>query len=525
MIHKNTINKTNPEIETGKLITNQVDKITPIKLSEIQFGYDIWTFELYKNQYVLKGIYRDGILSKLISLGYFKRVRENGTYYFIKEIENIITQVEQFKIKDDTLLYVQGISSDLNFKYNGHDVKVKKEKLRETFLRQSHLILNPSYLEHLPTHNKALLRDSKANSYIPFLNKILKIDKSGIKAMGYNELVDSCVWKNHIIQRNFELNENYQSCHFNKFLKNVTNDDSERYKSIISAIGYLLRDYQSPKNAQAVLLYDETITDFDNPQGGTGKGLLVQGLKQIRKVVTIDGKKLNLEDRFRWQDIDEQTQIIVIDDPKPSLDFSAFHSCLTEGWSIEKKNQPQFSIKPGDSPKLLIATNSIVKGEGTTNKRRQHIVEFSDHYQKLIINGNEEPIIIEHGCSFFDKEEWCEAEWNLFDNLMVNALSKYFQNGLYTYKLKNVAQNKLIQSTNIDFSDWAIDQSFELDKQYLTNEFYTEFQSTYYGENKDFHQRKFTNWLKKFAELKNWDMKIKRSNGNSIFTFNSRLVS
>ncbi|MBK8364513.1 MAG: hypothetical protein IPL24_12870 [Bacteroidetes bacterium] len=162
--------------------------------------------------------------------------------------------------------------------------------MRETFLRQSHLIFNSNYLEHLPTQSKRILRDNKANSYIPFLNTILQVTKTGITLISYFELKDTCIWENHIIKSDFILNNNFETCHFNIFLKNVTNHDPERYKSIISTIGYLLHNYQSPKNAQAVIFYDETITDFENPQGGTGKGLFVQGLKQIRNV-TIDGKK------------------------------------------------------------------------------------------------------------------------------------------------------------------------------------------------------------------------------------------
>lgn len=130
---------------------------------------------------------------------------------------------------------------------------------------------------------------------------------------------------------------------------------------------------------------------------------------------------------------------------------------------------------------MLISTNSIVKGEGSTNKRRQHIIEFSNYYQKFIINGLEEPIIQEHGCLFFDKEDWLEEEWNMFYNLMISGLTLYFQIGLHSYELKNVDQNKLIQSTNNDFNEWSTNQNFELNNQYLTTELYNDFQSTYYG--------------------------------------------
>jgi hypothetical protein len=38
-------------------------------------------------------------------------------------------------------------------------------------------------------------------------------------------------------------------------------------------------------------------------------------------------------------------QVVWIDDIKPDFDFSLLHSNLTDGWTIERKNLPQFLMQ------------------------------------------------------------------------------------------------------------------------------------------------------------------------------------
>src|SRR5439155_25720777 len=121
----------------------------------------------------------------------------------------------------------------------------------------------------------------------------------------------------------------------------------------------------------------------------------------------------------------DSTQVVWLDDARPELGFETFHSCLTDGWSIEKKFKDQFFIEPEDSPKLLITCNTILKGEGTTNKRRQFIIEFSNHYSRNIKQGNEEPIKTEHGCTFFAQDDWKPQEWNQFFFFMLDCTRQY----------------------------------------------------------------------------------------------------
>ncbi len=491
-------------------------------ISEREFAFDIWLimFDKKFSDYTIS-LYRYGIICKLESKGFYKRYRGNNSYILIREIDNIICEVEQSILKDDMFSEVKAISKTIEVDCNGHSAPLSAENLRETFLKQSHLIFNDNFLEHLKTHSKPILRDTKDISYYFFTNTIVVVKKSCFEFLEYNMINNQCIWDTQIIDHELKYNSENKDCHFSKFISNVSNNECDRLNAFISSIGYLLHNYSDPSRGQAVIAYDEEITNLKNPMGGTGKGLLANGIKQMRNVAKIDGKKFDPNDRFKYQDISESTQVVWLDDVKPDLGFETFHSVLTDGWSIEKKYKAQFFIKPEDSPKMLICSNAILNGNGTTNKRRQLIIEFSNHYSKQIKFGNEEPIKKEHGCLFFDNNDWDLQEWNMFFSFMLDCVRNYLLNGIQNYQYKGLNKNKLIQSTNEDFCNWVEEQNFEAKTHYDTAIKFEDFRDTYYSSESDFKQRGFTNWLKIFAESKDWKFIAKTNNGKQIFSFSS----
>ena len=407
----------------------------------------------------------------------------------------------------------------IEFDFDGHRVSVQIEKLRETYLNQHHLIFNDNFLEHLPTHTKPILRDTKDEAFFCFKNKIIQISEEGIQSIEYSNISNMCIWRTQIIDHDFHYVDNNYKCHFGKFITNVCSDEEDRRAAFHSAIGYLLHNYSHPSRGQAVIAYDEDITDLKSPMGGTGKGLFANAIKQLRNVAKIDGKKFDSRDKFKYQDIDVSTQVVWLDDVKPELGFETFNSVLTDGWSVEKKYKDQFFIKPEDSPKMIICSNAILNGNGTTHKRRQYIIEFSNHYSKQIKIGNEEPIINEHGCTFFDKEDWDANEWQMFFSYMIDCVREYFEYGLQVYEYKSLNKNKLMQSTSEEFCIWVEAQGFVIGQPYITKEKFDDFKSTYYGADSDFKQRGFTNWLKKYAESKGWKYAAKSNNCIQYFGF------
>lgn len=486
-----------------------------IEISVKEFAFDVFKFERKNDQAYLVGIYRNGIIEKLTELGYCKRYLSNNTYQFIKQDHNILEEVQPTQMKDELLDYLHlNFAEGLKFDYKGITVSVSNEKLIETFLNQSHLIFNEKFLEHLSTHTKPILRDTKTKAFFPFQNTIVSVKRDKITLIPYEELKEFAIWRKHILKRSFELIDT-DGCEFEQFIINVSGGREDRFRAIVSAIGYLLHNYNNLTKGQAVIAYDETITDLKQPQGGTGKGIIQQALKQLRQVVKIDGKKFNENDRFCFQELDELTQIAFVDDVKADLGFDRFHSLLTEGINIEKKNKQATYLEPENSPKFYLTSNAIIKGEGSTNERRQFIIEFAPFYSDLL-KRKVEPIIYTHGSEFFSND-WNQDEWNRFYNFMLQCCLFYLDSGLQYYAFVGLKQNKLRQYTSEEFCEWIAGRKLETNNEYNLATEYHDFKLTYYGEASDFKQRTFTIWLKQYANSEGLEIKNKRSNNVTTF--------
>ena len=213
------------------------------------------------------------------------------------------------------------------------------------------------------------------------------------------------------------------------------------------------------------------------------------------------------------------TQVFWLDDVHQDFPFEVLHSVSTDGWSIEKKFKDEFFIPAMDGPKIILCSNIILSGGGSTNKRRQFILEFSDHYSRNIITGAEEPIKEEHGCIFFDNDYWDVNEWAKFDSFMLWCAEYYLRNGLIPYTRVGQECSRLIQLTDEDFAEWVVERFTIPGEEYDSRQQYDEF-IRYLGENDSMLKpREFNRWLHTFAETKNWSLITRKSNGRKHFRF------
>lgn len=522
-----TVNITPHERNGVDLIDRFRDK-KRVELSPSEVAHDIWLFKVGRNRKdepyaVLAGLYHNEVYNRLAHIGFYKRRpdglqgEENSTEpFFIRQYGSVIEPVEIGYMLDEFKKQRIDNASTINFEYSGRTFKIPAQKLKETFYRQFHLVFNRSALQNLKEHTAPILKDTPSNAYFVFRNDIFQATKQGYQKIDDERLDGQCVWKGHIIDRDFHPDES--EGHFQKFLSNVTGGDTDRYNALRTAIGYLLHNYVSPAHGQAIIFYDETPAKKGEPEGGRGKGLVVNGVKQVRNTAKIDGKKFDPDDRFRWQSLSRQTQVLWIDDVKTNFPFEVLHSSLTDGWNVEKKREHEFYIKPEDSPKVVIASNTVLSNEGTTNRRRQFIVEFGDHYSRHIKKGTEEPIKDEHGCIFFS-EDWNQAEWNRFFSYMLECTALYLKFGLVGYEHKNVAENQLLQRTDEDFPEWIRAKGITVGQKYDKRELFMDFRNTYKGDDSDLKQNTFTKWLKLYASLKGWTVNQSRSDGKNYVKF------
>jgi len=248
----------------------------------------------------------------------------NKSFIFVRVTNNLIDHTSEDEIKDFVLNYLQNVD-DLSV-YNFFADKTRFFK--EDFL---------SLLSSVDVH---FMEDDKNNAYLYYTNCAVNITKDTISIIDYLDL-GGYIWKDQVIDREFDLCE-VEDCDFKTFISNISDDDTVRINSVESTIGFLLHGYKNLSYCPAVILNDEVITD--NPEGGTGKGLFTNAISQMKKLAFIDGKSINFDSGFPFQTVSVDTQVLAFDDVKKHFNFERLFSIITEGITLERKNQQAMHI-------------------------------------------------------------------------------------------------------------------------------------------------------------------------------------
>lgn len=353
-------------------------------------------------------------------------------------------------------------------------------------------LFSDNYLNFLESIDLIMLNDTKDETFIAYENGILKITKNDFELIDFIE-VDGFIWKSNILPREFKPTNNIEN-DYKQFIKNISNESELPIECVI---GYLINTYKNRSNNKAIILNDEVISE--NPEGGTGKGLFIQGISHIRKTHIIDGKKYNEKSQFSNQTISLDDKVLVFDDVKKNWNFEAQFSDVTEGITIERKNKDAVKLNVHESPKIVISTNYAIKGEGTSHNRRRHEIEVAQFY-----NENNTPQK-EFGRELFD--DWSIKDFNCFDNYIVSCVQSYMKNGLVKQNAKNLKKRKFISETSMDFLEWIEDEfNFKRDEYVKKSDAYNDFTTQYkdFDRANWFTRKRFHIWVEKYAKYKDY---------------------
>ena len=419
--------------------------------------------------------------------GFYKYCPEGGkNYVFVKVTNNLIDHTSEKEIKDFVLTHLLELDDIAVYNYFADNTRFFKEE----------------FLSLLSTIEIYFIADNKYSSYLYYKNCAVKITKDGITTLDYLDL-GGYVWKDHVIDRTFNLCGVTDACDFKRFVSNINGGDLERVKTMESTIGFLLHGYKNLSFCPAVILNDEVISD--NPEGGTGKGLIMNALSKMKKLVVIDGKSFAFERSFAYQLVSADTQILCFDDVKKHFDFERLFSVVTEGLTLEKKNKDAIKIPFSRSPKIAITTNYAIKGTGNSFARRKWELELHQYYTK------EYTPLDEFGKLMFG--DWNDDDWCEFDNYMIGCLMNYLNTGLVKSKFVNLKIRQLSAETCHEFIEWcglvdSTDKSVFLqpNTRLYKNELYSNFIDEYpdYGPRgrMSVSRTKFYKWIIAYALYK-----------------------
>ncbi|MEY3501000.1 MAG: hypothetical protein RL308_2669 [Bacteroidota bacterium] len=360
-----------------------------------------------------------------------------------------------------------------------------------------------NFLLMLESIELKMLNDTRTTSYIAFNNGVLEITKNEIKLVDYID-IDFYIWEEHILKRDFTPLDEFDN-DYKKFIFNISNNEP---LAIECAIGYLISTYKNRSNNKAIILNDEVISE--NPEGGTGKGVFVQGINQIRKTSIIDGKLFDGKKSFPYQTVSLDTKILVFDDVVKNFNFEEKFSLVTEGLTLERKNKDAVKLNVHESPKLIISTNYAIRGEGNSHDRRRYELEIAQFYGKDLTPEDE------FGRQLFD--DWTELDYQKFDNYIVYCLQLFLKTGLVKQNAKNIKMRKFIAETAMEFFDW-IKESDNVPRNERNDKkvFFDKFIEEYPDFKKWLTRKKFNIWVQKYCSFMKFEYLSENSNGLQWF--------
>lgn len=484
--------KTDDEIfvEFDGLDRKEIKKVVSSIRKEITVD-DFWDISSKGKVSVTPHKYKYWLQSK----GFYKFYPESGSgFTFVQKEQNLLTVTDENKIKDYVLEY---LLSREDIGYLPYDYMANNPR----YFRQD-------YLQILDTINLEIKKDTNNECFLYYKNGMVAISKDNVELIDYVD-VNGFVWSDQIINREYRsASNNGDFKRFVELISNAQNEDN-RYRSLRSVIGYLCHNYKTSAKNRAIIINDETISE--NPNGGSGKGLLTQAIGKVRNLASIDGKSFSFDKSFPYQTVKVDTQVMVFDDVRKNFLFENLFSLITEGITIEYKGKDAIKLQVDKSPKVMITTNYTIGGVGGSFERRKFEIELSDYFSY------KHTPLDEFGRMLYD--DWDISQWLAFDNFIIESIQIYLRDGLIKYNFKNLETRKFIKDTSYEFFEYVTEGNLALNVRIKRKEKYEEFCEEYPDQKKYLTNKRFYSFFDIYAQFKGLKHTTGKTNGERWSTF------
>ncbi|TDN95317.1 hypothetical protein DET49_102203 [Salegentibacter sp. 24] len=418
----------------------------------------------------------------------------------------------RIKVAEGDYVVVRSMDNRIRRVYNDELIEFLRDYLLmsnpkievfEILIQNINSLIQKSRLSFLSERKLESDMDNSQSSRFYFKNKIMLVEKDVIKEIEYSTLKNT-IWENRI--RSWEIGEKPDGTgQFESFCFKISGSCTDNFQRLQSIIGYLLHRYKNPALTKAVLLYDSKMKETGLAEGRTGKTLVTQAIGLCREIVTFDGKNLKENSNFQFQKIELTTDLMLYDDVQPNFNFSSLFALITTSIEIERKGKSAFDIPYSQSPKVLITSNTYVKGPGGSSDRgRRCEFELANVYSDKFSP------VDDFGNKFF--EEWDAEEWDLFYYFMMECVQVFLSEGIIEGNQKENAKSRLENLTSKVFVE-AVMELCDLDEWIVQQDFVELLQL----ELPDLSPHMFTKWMKLYCS--EMDLTLEKRNSGSVYSF------
>lgn len=501
------------------------------KRDELKQAHSFYTLKHKNGDYQGLTIKKAKIVDKLKDYNFFRFDIDAETCRFVYIENNKVREVSKEQITDKFVKFVEALepyTHTVTFSTKDGDhkqaIEIKAARIRETLFEKLSEYFSKQLLYRLvPDKPIEIKKDTKNEKFFYYNNGFVRVTENGFDLLDYDKL-DLNIWENQKLNRDFKADKTKGD--FEKLIerictvKNADNQfqfDERRFQALKTLIGYNLHGFFDCK-LYATILTDSRLSDDDEPNGRTGKTLVAKGLGQMlnydklsRVYCEINGKDFNPRDKHRYSDASIESQLININDLTRNTTIENFFNDITEGVTVDKKNEKPFRILT----KIIISTNKTIRIDGESAKDRVIQFEFSDYF-----NAKRSPVS-EFGGKWMFSQDWNDSDWHQFDTFMISCVAEYLKNGIIEAPSINLHRRTLIDHTAHEFVDFMDDLlknlSFSITTDYMgepqttTYEIvygekidkklmYDAFQRQYPNDFRQLKQATFTKWIRTYCK-------------------------
>jgi hypothetical protein len=426
-------------------------------------------------------IQRQKLVKWLVQQGF--RAGANGKDLELYRIQDqIVSKVHPIHIAKFVTNYVEGLPVVVG--------ELERTLIEEALLRSITPLFSPDLLRALQWFEGEFMKDTASTAFFYFKNCWVEVTAEGITAKEYDEL-PALIWDTQVKPWEFHPETGAPS-NFHQFMLNITDNNAERLTALQRGLGYLMHGYKDIADARALILMDE-VAEVGKSEGGTGKGLLMQAIRNMVPLVEIEGQSFGFDDKFRYERIQRDTKVVFFDEwDAQRLPFKSMFSMITGELVINPKHDKSFSLAFHESPKFAFGTNQVIVGEGSSYERRKIEILLKNYYSAKL-----RPIDEFKERFFYD---WKQDQWNAFYQLALGWVQDFLANGLLHIENEGLEERILAQKAGVvgkEFVELVKELKAEKDRIWAA-EVYQLFIESSGIEQKFFSLRKF-NELMVFA--------------------------
>ncbi len=482
-----------------------------------------------------------------LNVNYSDKSNED-TSFLVKIVDYKVSVPETSEIRNFTINYLKDKGADLE--------KINLIKRSRAFT------LNE--LKNVDGIDLDFTNYTSNSQFFYFKNGIVNVTADNV-AFSTQNVNNRYVWQHKVVDKNFSVQENYfeyykddngtnrvkindTSCDYMAYLMNgsrvfwrkeieeqfktVTAQEKYRSENLFTlngkglaeeehiiqehhflnkcfAIGYLLHNYKREDFTKFVYIMDDTVKESDDDaNGGTGKSLMIRGLKELLNVFLIDGKDRNLATNAHlFGGLQMEHDIINIEDGIKGLTFDTFYNKVTGDIEVNPKNKQGYIIPFELAGKFVGTFNYGLSKNRGSDLRRLFFVSFGDYYHAHTDRfNNERKVSDDFGYSFF--QDWNDEQYNKFFNFLMQCCQLYLANRTNEFKapMDNITVNNLKAQIGDNLIEWA-DEYFSEETNLNCNLFKKELYASYVdtvGKKSALGVGKWKSALDKYCKLAGW---------------------